>query len=389
MIKKRKLLVGAVVVAIGVGAMVATGALDKDKGADKSAAPSKVAPKKSAAGPATATKPALTVTLVQPVQEEWPRTLAANGSIQPWQEAVIGPEIGGLRLTEVRVNVGDVVKRGQLLASIAAETLEAEMAQARAAVDEAQAMNQEAKANADRSRQLLAQNFISAQQVNQAEASEQAARARLAAAQARLQSARVRLGQTRILAPDDGVISARAASVGSLAQPGQELFRLIRGNRLEWRAEVTSSELARVSPGQEATLVTVAGTQVKGKVRIAAPTVDTQTRMGLVYVDLPVGSPARAGTFARGEFNLGGDKAVVLPQSAVLLRDGFSYVFQIEGADKVRIVKVNVGRRVGYRIEILSGLEATASVVATGAGFLADGDTVRVLASAPAAGSAQ
>lgn len=395
-IKKRKVLAGVLLVLIGVGGVVATRALVKESadgppGANSTAerlngentTNAKAGAKPGAKGggkAATGTpKPALTVTLTTPERSQWPRMLTANGTIEPWQEAIIGPEIGGLRLVEVRVNVGDQVRRGQLLARIADESIVAEVAQARASVDETRAMNEEATMNANRSRQLRAQNFISAQQVTQAEAGEQAARARLAAARARLQSAQVRLDQTRIVAPDSGVISARAATVGSLAQPGQELFRLIRGNRLEWRAEVTAAELSRVAAGQPATLVTADGGEVKGKVRVTAPTVNAQTRMGLVYVDLPVGSRARAGTFARGQFNLGAAPALTLPQSAVLLRDGFSYVFQLESADRVLLSKVGVGRRVGDRIEIIEGLKPDAKVVATGAGFLADGDLVRVV----------
>lgn len=384
-VKKRKLLTGIVVVLLGIGGVVATRALVKEgPGKQDTVASKSVKPSGKAA--VTQPKAALTVTLATPEVQAWPRTLAANGSILPWQEAIIGTEIGGLRLLEVRVNVGDQVRRGQLLARIADESVVAEMAQARASVDEASAMNDEAISNANRTRQLRAQNFISAQQVTQAEATEQAAKARLAAARARLQSARVRVEQTRVVAPDDGVISARVATVGSLAQAGQELFRLIRRNRLEWRAEVTSAEMSRIKPGQPAAMVLADGTEVKGTVRMAAPTVDAQTRMGLVYVDLPIGGPARAGTFARGQFDLGMAQAMTLPQSAVLLRDGFSYVFQMESSDKVLLTKVSVGRRVGDRIEILDGLQAGARVVSSGAGFLADGDTVRVVeAAAPVA----
>jgi multidrug efflux pump subunit AcrA (membrane-fusion protein) len=135
-----------------------------------------------------------------------------------------------------------------------------------------------------------------------------------------LQAASLRLGKTAVLAPDDGVISARSATVGSLTQPGQELFRLIRGGRLEWRAEVPSADLARVQPGMPATLTSPAGQPVTGKVRAVAPSVDPQTRNGLVYVDLPP-SAVRAGMFARGEFELGRSPAVTLPP-AVVLREG-------------------------------------------------------------------
>jgi RND family efflux transporter MFP subunit len=187
------------------------------------------------------------------------------------------------------------------------------------------------------------------------------------------------VSQTRVVAPDEGVISARTATLGSLTQPGQELFRLIRQNRLEWRAEVTAEELTRIQPGHMATITLADGATTAGRVRISAPTVDPQTRIGLVYVDLPSGSPARPGTFARGVFDLGHSSAITLPQSALLFRDGFTYVFRLEGTEYVAQTKVTTGRRVDDRVEILEGLNPQDRVVAGGVGFLADGDVVRVV----------
>lgn len=335
-------------------------------------------------------KPALSVSLVTPQQLEWPRVLEANGNIAAWQEAVIGPEIGNLRLTEVRVNVGDHVRKGEVLARIASATVAADRAQAQAAVAEAEALLAEAIANGDRARKYQETGFLSAQQINQYLTAEKAAHARLNAARAKLQADEVRLAQTTVRAPDAGVISARSAAVGALAQPGVELFRLIRGGRLEWRAEVSASDLGQLQPGVKATLIAPGGARVQGRVRMVAPTVDPRTLNGLVYVDLPLGEgdTLRAGSFARGEFELGKAPALVLPQSAVLLREGFSYVFRLEGQAratlmKVAQTKVTLGRRQGDRIEITGGLDARAQVVASGAGFLADGDLVRVV-SAPA-----
>ena len=333
---------------------------------------------------AIAARPALTVVLAIPQQANWPQTLAANGNVTAWQEAIIGAELSGLRVTEVLVNVGDAVKRGQPLAKIAAESVLADLAQAKASVAEAEAALAEAKANAERSKQLQSQGFISSQATVQVLTAEQTTAARLAAARARVQAEEVRLAQARIVAPDDGVISARTATVGSLTAPNQEMFRLIRGGRLEWRAEVTGSELQKITPGMRAVLTTASGTRIDGTVRAVAPAVDPLTRNGIVYVDLPPGSAVRAGTFARGEFELGSGSALTLPQSAVVLRDGFSYVFLVGADNKVVQSKVEVGRRVGDRIEIVAGLPPSGRVVESGAGFLADGDTVRVVDAAAA-----
>lgn len=333
-----------------------------------------------AAPPATAGKAALTVSLTVPQTLEWPQVLPANGSVMAWQEAVIGAEISNYRITEVRVQVGESVRKGQVLARIAADTVASELAEAKASVAELQASAAEAKANATRARELKAQGYYSAQLNTQYQTAEHAAAARLAAAQARQQAAELRMSKTGVLAPDDGVVSARSATVGSLTQPGQELFRLIRGGRLEWRAEVPSADLLQIIPRLAATLFNPNGEPIQGVVRSVAPSVDPQTRNGLIYVDLPAKAAVRAGMFARGEFVLGNRPALTLPQTALLARDGFSYVFRLEAGDRVAQSKVVPGRRLGDRVEIVSGLDAKAQVVENGAGFLADGDVVKVVA---------
>jgi len=348
---------------------VAGGLLFSGSGADKSVAP-------AARG---VQKAALTVSLVAPQTVDWAQVLPANGNVVAWQEAVIGPEISNYRITEVLVQVGDQVRKGQALARIASDTVASELAETRAVVAELEASAGEARDNAARASELRGKGFYSSQLNTQYQTAQHTAAARLAAARARLQAAEVKMSKTAVLAPDDGVISARSATVGSLTQTGQELFRLIRGGRLEWRAEVPSADLARVRPGQPARLTSPGGEAVQGRVRAVAPSVDPQTRNGLVYVDLPATTVVRAGMFARGEFELARSPALTLPQTAVVLREGFAYVFRLEGADRVAQVKVVPGRRVGDRLEVVSGLAAEARVVENGAGFLADGDLVKVV----------
>lgn len=327
----------------------------------------------------SAVRPALSVRLVAPQTLDWPQTLPANGNVVAWQEAIISPEIANYRIAEVGVQVGDRVRKGQVLARIASDTVASELAEARATVAELEASAVEAKGNAERATELRAKGFYSSQLNTQYQTAEHTAQARLAAGQARLQAARLKMDKTAVLAPDDGVISARSATVGSLTQPGQELFRLIRGGRLEWRAEVPSADLAGMVPGVVASLTTPGGEVLKGKVRTVAPSVDPQTRNGLVYVDLPSSPAVRAGMFARGDFELANRPAVTLPQSAVVLREGFAYVYRLEGEDRVAQTKVTLGRRVGERIEIVDGLPDKVRVVESGAGFLADGDVVKVV----------
>ena len=336
--------------------------------------------KSAASAPA---KAALTVNVTQPLSAALPLRINANGNITAWQEASVGTEANGLRLAEVRVNVGDVVKRGQVLATFAPDTMLSDVAQTRAAVAEAEATLAEASANAQRARGLQATGALSDSVINQYLTAERTAQARLEAQRSSAQMQQLRLKQTQVLAPDSGVISARSATVGAVLPAGQELFRMIRQGRLEWRAEVTAGDMASLKPGMPVVVTPANGAGLKGTVRMVAPTVDPQTRNGIVYVDLPATGTARAGMFARGEFEIGSGSGLTLPQSAVLLRDGFSYVLRVGPDSKVTQTKVSVGRRVGDRIEITAGLDAAARVVAAGGGFLGDGDTVRVVDAAP------
>lgn len=329
-----------------------------------------------------AATPALTVSTTRPQSATLPLRLTANGNVAAWQEASLGSESNGLRLTEVRVNVGDVVKKGQVLAVFSADTVNADVAQAKAALAEAQANAAEAQANAKRARAVQASGALSEQQVSQYLTAEQTANARIESARAALASQQLRLKYTQVVAPDSGVISARSATVGSVVGTGTELFRMIRQGRLEWRAEVTAAELKNIRVGSTATVKAANGSELQGKVRMIAPTIDPQTRSALVYVDLPPdtrsNAPFKAGMFASGHFELGSSNALTLPQPAVVVRDGFPYVFRLNADSRVSQLKVQTGRRMGERIEILSGVKADMPVVLSGAGFLNDGDLVRV-----------
>ncbi|WP_420909505.1 efflux RND transporter periplasmic adaptor subunit [Acinetobacter nematophilus] len=325
------------------------------------------------------TKPSLTVTVVVPELQNWKQNFTANGNIAAWQEVVIGSELSGQRITKVNVNVGDSVQRGQVLAEINSESIRAELATAKANYAEAKAVLADAAINNQRIQQLKNTGAISQQEATKYLTSQSTAQARLDAAKAQIDSNQLRLKQTQVISPDHGVISARTATVGSLAQTGQELFRLIRDNRLEWRAEVTSSDLYKLTKGMTAHITSPdpQHSAVTGTVRMIAPVIDPQTRYGLVYVDIPTTDAIRMGMFVKGEFDLGQKPALTVPQTAVLLRDGFSYVFIVNKDNRVTQQKVTIGRRFNDRIEILD-LPANTRIVASGTGFLADGDLVKL-----------
>jgi len=338
-------------------------------------------------GAAAVAKPSLTVTITQAQSGMLPIKLSANGTVAAWQEASVGTEVSGLRVQELHAAVGDYVQRGQVLATFASESVQADVALARAAVAEAQANAAEALANADRARAVQGTGALSAQQVNQYLTGELTAKARVESAKAQLDAQLLRLKHTQLLAPDSGTISARTASVGSVVGAGTEMFKLIRQSRLEWRGEVTSAELGRITPGTNVVVTSPSGAQLKGRVRMLAPTVDATTRNGTVYVDLggavagakAVPGAFKPGMYARGEFELGSSGALTVPQTAVVVRDGFSYVYRVGADNRITQLKVQTGRVVGDQIEVQSGVKPGDRLVSTGGSFLSEGDLVKVV----------
>ena len=341
-------------------------------------------PSAHAAAPPADAAATLTVQAVRAAPLRIDRRVAADGNIAAWQEAVVGAEVQLGRLTSVNVQIGDRVKKGDVLAVANTELAQAELAQLEAALEEAQSALADAAFNADRARQVQGSGALSPVQVGQYLTAERSAKARVAAQTAAVQAQRLRVRNSTVRAPDDGIISARTATVGAVVPPGMELFRLIRQGRLEWRAEVNSNDLPSLQPGQSVAVQLPGGDTLDGKVRSLSPTVDPASRRGLVYVDLPAPGSARPGLFAQGQIQIGQGDAATLPATAVLLRDGFHWVFVIGADQKVAQTKVQVGRRSGDRIEITGGLPTGAQVVANGTGFLADGDRVRVVAASAA-----
>ncbi len=310
-------------------------------------------------------KPALSISITKPIRQTLLIKTAANGTVGIWQEAIIGTETMGLRLIDLRVDIGDRIHAGDVLAIFASDTIRAELEQARAGLVEAEATLDESRQSGNRIDEQRAQ-----------------ARVEMARAQVKLQE--LRLAQCTLKAPDDGVISGRMASVGSVPGIGSELFRLIRQGRIEWRAEFTVDELLRIQPGMRAKLESPGGGFVEGQVRLISPIMDSQTRNALVYIDIPaIGTKGSAGLkpgmFVRGNLEIGQSTVLTVPKSAITFRDGFSYIYRLLSNQRVERVKVQTGQITADRIEIISGLTANDSIVSSGVGFLTDGDRVRVV----------
>lgn len=329
-------------------------------------------------------KPSLVVTTVQPVSQAMERTLPASGSVAAWQEMSLGVELTGIRVAEVLVEVGDSVKAGQVLLRLDARTLDVQARQAEASVAQAQASLELARANAERGESLVKEGLISSSNADELRATRLSAEAQLTVAEADREAARLRLGFAVLKAPDAGVIAARSVQPGQIVAAGTDLLRLIRRGRLEWRAELTEGDLARVQPGARVELTGPGGKAVTGTVRAVAPSVNTDTRTGLLYADLPEPGDLRAGMFAQGRVLLGSAAATVLPRQSIVFRDGFPSVF-VAKADagatfNVEQRRISIGAQRGDYTEVTSGLNDGERVVVSGAGFMSDGDLVREVA---------
>ncbi|WP_319531813.1 efflux RND transporter periplasmic adaptor subunit [uncultured Cohaesibacter sp.] len=310
----------------------------------------------------------LTVTETRIRKVDWPEMIKASGSIFAWHEALVSAQLSGLQLIEVRAEAGDRVRKGQILARLETRMLYAEYA-------ELKANWISAEANRERALRLQKTRSISEKAVDDA--------INLASvAKAKLDAKSLQLDYSDILAPDDGTISSRSASLGAVVNAGDELFRIIRQDKLEWLAELTADQARQVEPGQSVVLSLPDGSIAGGTVSRLAPTYSQQTRMIPLHVALAKTPALRPGMYVGGQILLGQENVSALPTRSLIIRDGYSYVFTIQDQTDgpvVRQVRVETGQINGDETAIQTELGETDRIVLQGAGFLNDGDHVRVV----------
>ncbi len=324
------------------------------------------------------TAPALTVSLVAPAQRQWPETVPASGWLKPWQEAIIASETSGLRITDILVDVGSVVTKGQTLVRLSQDSVLADVRKQAAAVATAKANLAKARADADRARQLRPSRALSDEKISEYLANEQTATASLEAEEAALDSQKIRFGQTIIAAVDDGLITARSAELGAVVSSGTELFRLVRQQRVEWQAEVSARYLSRISEGLTAQISGPDERPLQGNVRLVGPSVSTGSGRAIVYVSLPADVHPPVGLYVTGSIELETTAALTVPETAIVYRDGINYLFTADENRRVHRIRVETGRRNNGEVEIVSGLEPSAKVVTSGGAFLSDNDLVNI-----------
>jgi RND family efflux transporter MFP subunit len=318
------------------------------------------------------------VTVQTAVTENLPRSVTASGTVSAWEEVPVGAETGGLTATAVFVDEGSYVRQGQPLVQMNDALLQAQLRQQQAAVQTAEANAARDDAALARAQELKERGFLSQASLDTALANQRASQANLASARASLSETRTRLSQATIRAPVSGLVISRSVTRGQIIAAGTELFRIVRDGRLELDARVPETQLGLVRAGQTATITSDQAGETTGRVRIVTAEVDAQTRLGVARISLTSPGALRPGMFARASIQVGDQPAMTVPTAAVLYRDNRSGVFVMATGATVRFQPVTVLSRTDTRTAV-EGLPANSRVVIEGAGFLGDGDTVRIV----------
>jgi HlyD family secretion protein len=325
----------------------------------------------------------LSVELVTPTSKSLAQEIRASGRIQPWQEVKISAEISGMLVKSVNVDVGQAVKKGQVLARLATEKEVLARQQLKAQLDSEALSAAQARADWTRAKEAvsLAESnvVLSAQELQKLETAYHTAVARVAASEAALSSQDLRIRQATIVAPDDGVVSARSITAGQLAQAGAEYFRVIRQNRYEWYAEVSAETLAGLDLGATASVALPQGVTVAGKLVRVAPSVSATSDTGIAYVELPASSALKSGMLATGVIAQGSHKGLIVPSTAIVVKDGQYFAITVSDQNVASRVGVTARVRNDGNFEVLKGLTEADRIVASGSAFLDSGDKVQVV----------
>lgn len=305
------------------------------------------------------------------------RSITATGSVAAWREIPVGTEADGLAVTEIAVDEGDLVAKGQILARLNDDRIRAEILKQKALLGELEASLASARSDAVRARSVTS-GVIAAQTIEQRETLVKTTEAKLEAARAELLEIEARHRQTVIVAPAAGMIASRAVTIGQVIQTGTEMFRLIQDNRIEVDARVLESDLLAAAIGQSATIFGPTGKSEQGIVRIISPIVDPETRLGTVRIALSGDSHLKPGMFARVGIAVESKLLLTVPLKALVWHEARAHVFKVGPDNLVSLTEITIGRGTTDSVEVLRGLNAGDRIVTQGAGLLNDGDVVNV-----------
>jgi HlyD family secretion protein len=331
--------------------------------------------------------PTVSVSTVQmrPVQGG----LMASGVLVPREEAAVAAELSGFRVSQVLVDQGDFVRRGQVLARLDDTLLRSQIDQARASLAQQEVAAERSAAEAARVEGLDDQGVLSEEAIAERRMAARSAQAGVAVAEAQLRDLQTRQGRMTITAPVEGRILERTVRPGDTSQAGTAMFRMARGGIVELDAEIPETELARVRPGARATVELPSGVEVAGVVRLVSPTVDQQTKLGRARLTLPVRADLRPGGFAKAVFASAAGAVAAVPEAAIRYDADGASVMVVQPDNRVRRVPVSTGSRSDGWVELREGPPAGSRVALGGSAFVLEGDLVRPVAPAAATATSQ
>lgn len=320
------------------------------------------------------------VSVLTPGVTQVTSTVTFTGAIYARFDMPIGVDADAGRIVAVYVEAGDHVRRGQLLARLSDTVMTPEVERLAAVLEQARAQAALSAAEYRRAQAVQAAGALSAEDIERRRATSLTDAASVKVAAAQLAQAQARLDRTRIVAPVDGLVLTRRAEVGQIASPGGEaLFRIASNGELEMRGQVAEQDLAALKVGQSAQVKLVGVTQpFVGQVRLLGAIIDPQTRLGEIRIALKSDPALRPGAFARGSVQVGQAERPVLPQTAVLSDTQGTYVYLVDEQSHIQRRAVHVSGTLDSGLIIDSGLTGTERVVSTAAGFLREGESVKV-----------
>jgi len=286
-------------------------------------------------------------------------TTTAEAVMEAVRQSTVSAQISG-RIVELRFDVGDYVKKGEVILRIdersATRALEASEAQ----VLEAQAALANARAQFERSKQLLAQKFISQAALDQAEAAYKAAQARVAALVAGAGQAATERSFATVVAPYSGVVSVRHVELGEMAAPGRPLMTGFDPSTLRVVANVPQAQVAAIQAGGKARIeVPSLGRWVDVKAMTIVPAADPRTHTTRVRLELPADvRGVYPGVYARAHFVIGKAPRLLVPRAAVVRRSEVTAVYVVDEQGRARLRQIRLGSAGDEAsVEVLAGLK--------------------------------
>ena len=321
-----------------------------------------------------------TVTVVEPGRTTVTGLINSTGSLAATHEVAVGVVGEGGRVIAVPVQVGDWVRRGQVLAVIDRSVQNQQAAGAAAQIEVAKADASLAQSNLDRALKLVDRGFISKADVDRLTSTRDAAVARVKVAQASYREMLERNARLNIVAPVGGLILTRDVEVGQVLSAGGQTppFTIAQDGQMELLAKVGEDDLGSIAVGATAQVTPVgADTAFTGRIWKKEPTIDPTDRQGIVRVALPYDPAIHPGGFASAVINGGTVVAPRLPESAIMSDEKGSYVYVVGKDNKIERRAVKTGTVTDEGTAIVAGLSGTERVILRAGGFLNPGDKVR------------